>query len=181
LIPLIIGYCFEFDNYYNQGINSQVNLKIEPEILFMIKDLEFKRFQKQTVITQILLNLYPETRNDLINKINDLIFKTRYDKQLHKSFVTGQDTETNNVDTIMLIVSGTDNNQIEEKIRYEMMTNCLLLKYKVKAKRIIGFGKNVNLPAFVTTYSLLIAEKNIYDEEMEKIVGSIDFSKYGIK
>jgi hypothetical protein len=92
-----------------------------------------------------------------------------------------QDRDENKIDIIILLVSGIDNKQIEEKIKSEIMTNCSLLKYKIKAKKIIGFGKNIKLPDFVTTYSILIEEKNPYDEEMEKLVANIDFSKYGIK
>ncbi len=132
-IMLEPSFLDKFDQHYLFGKDPPI-LEIEPEILRIVKDLEKLRPDNFTEITNAILNLDHTSRKDLINTINERIFKSQTDGKLHD--YTFLDKENKQGITIFSQIG-------REELAEKLVVYCTLKKYQCKSNLWIGLGINV--------------------------------------
>ncbi|ONN27472.1 hypothetical protein XJ44_03955 [Thermosipho affectus] len=122
-----------FDDYYLNG-GPPPRLKIENEILKIIKALENVGTFGFSDAISMLLKFDNSTRNKIIEYMNEKISKTKTDHKRHNFLIINKDLGVG-----FLFVSQYGKQELRERLYY--YSN--LLKYKYQVKKWIAFGKDV--------------------------------------
>ena len=133
LVSLDGSWVTVFDDHYLFG-KDPPELKIEPELVKIIKILEEVRPLGYSNIASALLDFDHQARKLILEKMNELIKKTKKDRKKHDFSVLFKEIGAG---FTFMSQWGSDG------LRERLVSYCTLKKYKTKTKRWIGIGKDV--------------------------------------
>jgi hypothetical protein len=151
------GWIDIFDGYYlNNGI--QPELKIEREILEIIKVLEKHKKAGFSDVVSEFLDFYFYTKKNIVELMNEKIEKTKKDHKRHNFSIINKDLNMG-----FSFISQYGRQGLKEKL----IVYSDLMKYKTRVNKWIAIGKDVTDKEWYINE--IIYWK--YDKEMESITG----------
>jgi len=128
------GSCVKiFDDHYLLGKNPP-QLKIESDLVNVIKILEELHPVGYSNIACALLDFDHQTRGLILENMNELINKTKKDREKHSFTLISK-----KIDTAFTFMTQCGREGLSESL----YSYCLMKKYQTKTKRWIGIGRDV--------------------------------------
>jgi len=147
-----------FNDHYSYG-KDPPKLKIEPELLEMIKSLELLRDKGYSNVTSILLDLDHTTRELLLNKIQNTINKTLKDGKRHDTLI---------VYPILKIGITFLSFPKHDDLKENLVEYCMIQKYEAKVDRWLGIGRDTSDPSWHISEFVFLQYPWKEDPEMER-------------
>jgi len=122
-----------FDDHYLYGKDTP-QLKIEPDLVKIIRILEVLHPVGYSNIASALLDFDHQARGLILKNMNELINKTKKDRKKHDFTVLYKE-----IDTGFTFVTQCG----REGLRERLGTYCAMKKYQTKTRRWIGIGRDV--------------------------------------
>ena len=122
-----------FDNHYLYGKDTP-QLKIEPDLVEIIRILEVLHPVGHTNIASALLDFDHQARELILKKMNELINKTKKDRKKHDFTVLYKE-----IDTGFTFMTQCGKEGLIERLG----SYCVIKKYQTKTRRWIGIGRDV--------------------------------------
>jgi len=169
LVSLDGSWVAMFDDHYLYGKDTP-QLKIEPDLVKIIRILEVLHPVGYSNIASALLDFDHQARGLILKNMNELINKTKKDQKKHDFTVLYKEINTG---FTFITQCG------RERLKERLSSYCAIKKYQTKTRRWIGIGKDVLDDEWFVSEFLYLDFPWESDPRMDELLKTYPFKRKG--